>query len=132
MAVSPRSLYRLLLAVPLPESFRRNGEVCKRTTGKAGWNRKGPKHALKMLPGGTAETQRTQSTIVFAYGWRATSGMGRNRSQQVRGLSRVCALTARSADGTELLHGLPRLWGLDRRLLEALGLNLDAPLPEAT
>jgi len=27
------------------ESFRRNGKVCKRTTGKAGWNRKGSKHA---------------------------------------------------------------------------------------
>ena len=47
----------------------------------------------------------------------------------VRRLSRVCALTARSADGTELFHGLPRLCGLDRRLLEAVGLNLDAPLP---
>jgi len=47
----------------------------------------------------------------------------------VRRLSRVCALTARSADGTELFHGFPRLCGIDRRLLEAVGLNLDAPLP---
>jgi len=27
-------------------------------------------------------------------------------------------LIARSADGTELFHGLPRLCGIDRRLLE--------------
>jgi len=47
----------------------------------------------------------------------------------VRRLSQVYALTARSADGTELFHGLPRLCGLDRRLLEAVGLNLDAALP---
>jgi len=47
----------------------------------------------------------------------------------VRRLSQVYAWTARSADGTELFHGLPRLCGLDRRLIEAVALNLDAPLP---
>jgi len=45
------------------ESFRRN--------------RKGPKYAkhttpVEMPPGGTAETRRTQSTIVLANEWRAT------------------------------------------------------------
>jgi len=43
------------------ESFRRN--------------RKDPKHAkhtpVEMLPGGTAETPKTQSTIGFVNGWRA-------------------------------------------------------------
>jgi len=53
---------------------------------------------------------------------------GETGQSRVRRLSRVCALTARSADGTELFHGLPRLCGFDRRLLEAVGLNLDAPL----
>jgi len=46
-----------------------------------------------------------------------------------RRLSRTCALTARSADGTELFGGLPRPCGLDRRLLEAVGMDPDAPLP---
>jgi len=53
---------------------------------------------------------------------------GETGHSRVRRLSRLCALTARSADGTELFHGLPRLCALDRRLLEADGLNLDAPL----
>jgi len=96
------------------ESFRRNGKGCKRTPGKSMRNRKDAKDA---------KHNRLRMDGGQHHAW---VGTGHSR---VRRLSRVCALTARSADGTELFHGLPRLCGLDGRLLEAVGLNLDAPLP---
>jgi len=134
------------------ENFRRNGKACTPTAGKAGRNRKDPKHAKhnpkEMQPIRTAETRRTQSIPAWKFsraeprrrrGRKAQSssqmdagqhhawvGTGQSRIQR---LSRVCALTARSADGTELFHGLPRLCGLDRRGIEAVGMDPFAPLP---